>query len=327
MDVQLLSDKLLKGDRQALSKAMTLVESQKSDHIQISRDLISKILPHTGKSLRLGITGAPGVGKSTLIEKMGNVIVDSGKQLAVLTIDPTSPMSGGSILGDKTRMHNLSVHPNAFIRPTPSGLSSGGISANCRDQVLLCEAAGFQVIIVETVGTGQGETAISWLVDFLLLLLQPGAGDELQGIKRGIMEMSHAFAFTKSDKSDQAILRASITDLKNALQFLHPGEIPAVFSCSAELEEGILPIWEHVVEFVDKRNSSEGIESIKIERDLKYFDEVLSQMILSRSFHQLNESFILKEARERIRSRESSPLEAAKWAIEEFSRTGPQEPS
>src|SRR6266567_593718 len=193
-------DRILSGDRTALAQAITLVESSRPDHNERARELIEACLPHTGKSIRLGITGVPGVGKSTFIEALGmHIIRERGEQIAVLAIDPSSPLSGGSILGDKTRMPQLGTNNHAFIRPSPSGGSSGGVAAATREAILLCEAAGFQNVLVETIGVGQSEVAVASMVDFFLLLMLSGAGDELQGIKRGVLELAELVAFNKAD--------------------------------------------------------------------------------------------------------------------------------
>ncbi|HIP31558.1 MAG TPA: methylmalonyl Co-A mutase-associated GTPase MeaB, partial [Crocinitomicaceae bacterium] len=196
MNPEEIFDGIKRGDRVALSSGITLVESQNSNHRKDANELVQRCLKISGNSIRVGITGVPGVGKSTFIESFGKVLIEKGHQLAVLAVDPTSSISGGSILGDKTRMHDLSVEQNAFIRPSPAGDTLGGVARKTRETIILCEAAGFDVILIETVGVGQSETVVKSMVDFFLLLMLSGAGDELQGIKKGIMEMADALVIT-----------------------------------------------------------------------------------------------------------------------------------
>jgi LAO/AO transport system kinase len=243
---------VLAGDKIILSKAITLVESTlKSDHI-LAEKVIEKVLPHTGDSIRIGITGVPGVGKSTFIESFGKLITSMDKKLAVLAIDPSSQRSKGSILGDKTRMESLSTDPMAYIRPSASGSSLGGVSTKTRETMLLCEAAGFEVIFVETVGVGQSETTVKGMVDFFLLLMLSGAGDELQGIKKGIMEMADTIAITKADGDNKSKCERAKREYKNALHLFPPSETgwyPNVLTCSAVNNEGLDAIWNEISKF------------------------------------------------------------------------------
>ena len=227
---------ILRGDRMVLAKAITLAESTLPDDQRRAGEILDAILPHTGKSLRIGITGAPGVGKSTFIESFGKTLLESGHKVAVLTIDPSSQLTKGSILGDKTRMQELARDVGAFIRPSPSGSTLGGVATHTRETILLCEAAGFDRIIVETVGAGQSEIAIKNMVDFFLLLMQPGAGDELQGIKKGIVEMADAIAITKADGENLKAASIAQADFQHALHLQQPqvsGWQPKVLTCSA----------------------------------------------------------------------------------------------
>ena len=243
---------ILNGDRVTLGQAITLIESQHPGHQEKAQSIIEACLPHAGKSFRIGITGTPGVGKSSFIEALGMYLVKQEKKVAVLTIDPTSQKNHGSILGDKTRMQDLSVHPNAFIRPSPAGDSLGGVARKTRETMILCEAAGYEEIIVETVGVGQSETAVHSMVDFFLLLLLPGAGDELQGIKRGIVEMSDLIAINKADGDRITIARQSQKAYKNALHLLpatDSGWIPPVLTCSALETTGIQEIWQSCFDY------------------------------------------------------------------------------
>jgi len=208
------------ADRGVLARAVTLVESREATDTALAQELLQRLLPATGGALRVGITGVPGVGKSTFIDELGTRLIAAGKKVAVLAIDPTSQLSGGSILGDKTRMQRLAVAPEAFIRPSPSGLTPGGVARRTRETMLLCEAAGFDVVLVETVGVGQGETAVADMVDFFLVLVLPGAGDELQGIKKGVFELADALAVNKSDGDGAPRARIALADLRSALRYL-----------------------------------------------------------------------------------------------------------
>ncbi len=243
---------ILEQNRVVLSRAITLVESQLAADQILARQLIEELLEYTGNSLRIGITGVPGVGKSTFIEAFGKKLVENGKKIAVLAIDPTSQRTGGSIMGDKTRMESLALEPNVYIRPSPSGNSLGGVSRKTRETMLLCEAAGFDLILVETVGVGQSEVAVKEMVDLFLLLMLAGAGDELQGIKRGIMEMADLLAITKADSGNEIKAKMAQTQYRNALHLFPPTEsgwIPETLICSALTKEGIDAIWEKILEF------------------------------------------------------------------------------
>lgn len=248
------------GDRTVLSRAITLIESTRPEDRELGEEIIEACLPHTGESVRVGITGVPGVGKSTFIEALGNHILrEQGRRLAVLAIDPSSTRTRGSILGDKTRMETLANHPDAFIRPSPTGGSLGGVARKTRETIFLCEAAGYDTVFIETVGVGQSETAVHSMVDFFLLLMLAGAGDELQGIKRGIMEMADLIAVNKSDSVSREALTRTRREYKNALH-LYPtpesGWQPQVTDCSALEGEGIAEIWETVEAYVAEARKS-----------------------------------------------------------------------
>jgi LAO/AO transport system kinase len=247
-------DGILRGNHVVLSQAITLVESTRRDHELLAQAIIETCLPHAAarKTVRIGITGAPGVGKSTFIEAFGTHITEGGQQVAVLAIDPSSQMSRGSILGDKTRMLHLSANPKAFIRPSPAGDSLGGVARKTRESIVLCEAAGFDTIIVETVGVGQSETAVHSMTDFFLLLLLPGAGDDLQGIKRGIVEMADLVAVNKSDGDREKSARQAQVFYKNALHLLPIKDsqwTPQVLTCSALSKKGIADIWNLILDY------------------------------------------------------------------------------
>jgi LAO/AO transport system kinase len=251
---------ILAGNISILSQAVTLIESAKKEHQGTAREIILKCLPYSGKSLRVGITGVPGVGKSTFIESLGKHLTAQGKKLAVLAIDPSSERSKGSILGDKTRMEELSSDPNAYIRPSPSAGSLGGVARKTRETIILCEAAGFDTIFIETVGVGQSETMVHSMVDFFLLLMLAGAGDELQGIKRGIMEMADAITINKADGNNVDKAEMARVQYLNALHLFPPSEsgwAPKVLTCSAYQNTGIDKIWDTITEYIAlvKKNS------------------------------------------------------------------------
>jgi len=240
------------GDRRALARAITLIESRRPDHRAQSAALLETVLPKAGNSIRLGISGVPGVGKSTFIEAFGLFLVDQGHQVAVLAVDPSSKRSGGSILGDKTRMEELSRTPRAFIRPSPTGGTLGGVARRTREAMALCEAAGFDVIIVETVGVGQSETTVAEMVDMFLLLLLPGGGDELQGLKKGIVEIADLLVVNKADGDMAKTARRTAAEYKGALNLLRPpghGWAPRVLTCSARAGAGVEGVWQAVGDY------------------------------------------------------------------------------
>ncbi|MBI3443847.1 MAG: methylmalonyl Co-A mutase-associated GTPase MeaB [Magnetospirillum sp.] len=253
-DTKALADGVLAGQRRALARAITLIESTRPDHREAAEALMHELLPHTGRSVRVGITGVPGAGKSTFIESFGLHVLEAGKRPAVLAVDPSSPRSGGSILGDKTRMEDLSKDARAFIRPSPSGCTLGGVARRTREAMLVCEAAGFDVIVVETVGVGQSETAVADMVDMFLLVLVPGGGDELQGIKKGIVELADAIIVNKADGDLAAAAGRAARDYKNALHLLAPASphwsVP-VLTCSALARTGIDEVWKTVAAYRD----------------------------------------------------------------------------
>ncbi|TAJ14142.1 methylmalonyl Co-A mutase-associated GTPase MeaB [Marinilabiliaceae bacterium JC017] len=257
-------DGILKGDVTILSRAVTLVESARPDHQKTAQEIIEKCLPYAGKSIRLGITGVPGAGKSTFIEALGMHIINNGGKLAVLAIDPSSERSKGSILGDKTRMEKLSGEKDAYIRPSPSAGSLGGVARKTRETIILCEAAGFDTIFIETVGVGQSETAVHSMVDFFLLLQIAGAGDELQGIKRGIMEMADAITVNKADGNNIQRAELAKAEYKSALHLFPPtksGWEPKVKTCSSIKGIGIDEIWKMVLEYVEQTKANNYFES------------------------------------------------------------------
>jgi LAO/AO transport system kinase len=250
------------GDRRALARAITLVESTRADHRADANALLAALLPHTGKSLRLGITGVPGVGKSTFIEEFGRHVIERGHRLAVLAIDPSSKRGGGSILGDKTRMERLARDERAFIRPSPAGSTLGGVARRTREAMLVCEAAGFDAVLVETVGVGQSETAVAEMVDMFVLLLVPSGGDELQGIKRGVMELADLIVVNKADGDLQAAAQRTAAEYAHALRLIRPAMpawTPEVLQCSALNGTGIAEVWMAAEKFRAAQAPAGGI--------------------------------------------------------------------
>jgi len=243
----LLARRVLGGDRRALARAITLIESRRAEHQEQAEDLLAELLPRTGRAIRLGISGTPGAGKSTFIEVFGRRVIGEGLQIAVLAVDPSSQRSGGSILGDKTRMQTLAQAPEAFIRPSPTGGTLGGVARRTREAALACEAAGYDVIVIETVGVGQSETAVAEMVDCFALLLAPGGGDDLQGIKRGIIEIADLVLINKADGDLAAAAQRAQADYQAALHLLRPATsawTPQVLTCSALHDQGVEEVWQ-----------------------------------------------------------------------------------
>ena len=254
-----LAQQIIDGNRTALGQGITLLESTLPEHEEQSQELLSECLPHSGKSIRIGVTGVPGVGKSTFIESFGKLLTSQGKKVAVLAIDPTSERTHGSILGDKSRMHELAADENAFIRPSPSGGTLGGVANKTRESIILCEAAGFDIILIETVGVGQSETSVSNLVDFFLLLMLAGAGDELQGIKRGIMELADVLIITKADGDNTVKAKNAAMEYKRALHLfpaMENGWTPQVSTCSSLEHTGIAEIIDTITKFDTQMNAN-----------------------------------------------------------------------
>ncbi|WP_163145325.1 methylmalonyl Co-A mutase-associated GTPase MeaB [Bacillus sp. 22-7] len=258
-DLDVLEEGILSGSRTVLARAITLIESNAEHHFRHAQELLHRLLPHSGRSLRIGITGVPGAGKSTFIESFGTYLCDAGLKVAVLAVDPSSSLSGGSILGDKTRMEQLSRNPRAFIRPSPSAGKLGGVHRKTRETMLLCEAAGFDVILVETVGVGQSEVIVREMVDFFMLLTLTGAGDELQGMKKGIMELADAVIVNKADGSNKKLAEKTKAEYNRILHFLQPatkGWQTKAYTCSSVFHEGISEIWNVIKTFENTAKTS-----------------------------------------------------------------------
>lgn len=273
-------DGVLEGNTVILSRAITLIESHLDSDQQLAEEVLRQILPNTGRSKRIGITGVPGVGKSTFIEAMGMLLAEKSHKLAVLAVDPSSQRSRGSILGDKTRMEQLSHHPNAYIRPSATGTSLGGVANKTRETMLLCEAAGYEIIFIETVGVGQSEVAVKGMVDFFLLLMLAGAGDELQGIKKGIMEMADAIAITKADQDNIKASKKAKAEYQSALHLFPPTETgwtPKVLTCSAMANDGLEDIWNMIEDYYQHIGSQ--LESIRKHQNINWMHETVGYLL------------------------------------------------
>jgi LAO/AO transport system kinase len=288
-DPQYYIDGILSRDKRLLAKTITLVESSLAAHQEIARRVIDQILPHTGKAVRLGITGVPGAGKSTFIETLGTLLVSRGHQVAVLAVDPSSRRSGGSVLADKTRMEKLSANEKAFIRPSPSGGTLGGVARKTRETLLICEAAGFDVIIVETVGVGQSESTVASMVDFFLVLMIAGAGDELQGIKKGLLEMADAIAVNKADGDNIERAELARRQVAFAMHLLTPSTptwTPPVMTCSSleSTAAGIEKIWEAVLDHRRKLEATGELEEKRRQQSLDWMWFLIEESLKERFY-------------------------------------------
>lgn len=305
---------ILKGDISFLSKAITLIESNKESHRIIAEEIIDKCLPYSGNSIRIGITGVPGVGKSTFIESFGNYVTSQGKKVTVLAIDPSSQKSGGSILGDKTRMETLVNNPNAYVRPTPSKGSLGGVARKTRETIILCEAAGFDVIIIETVGVGQSETAVHSMTDFFLLLMLAGAGDELQGIKRGIMEMADSIVITKADGDNKLPAKLAWSQYQNALHLFPPNQnewIPRVETSSSIENKGIDTVWKIIEEFQRLTISNGSFVNKRKKQASFWMYETINEELKENFYKEKTTQEKLIDLEKRVQNGTLSPFKAA----------------
>jgi LAO/AO transport system kinase len=284
-DIKALAKELRSGSRAALARAITLIESRRADHQASARDLVQALLPQTGRAVRVGITGSPGVGKSTTIDALGMYLIEHGHKVAVLAVDPSSARTGGSILGDKTRMARLAASDQAYIRSSPSSGTLGGVAAKTREAMLLCEAAGFDVMLVETVGIGQSETAVCDMTDFFLALMLPGAGDELQGIKKGLVELADMIAINKADGDNVKRANHAAADYRSALHILSPRSEhwhPPVVTYSALTGTGIAELWKKILDHRKAMNASGDFAARRREQQVKWMWSMMEQRMLAR---------------------------------------------
>ena len=312
---------ILNGNRSVLGRAITLIESVLPDEKKAARQLVNQCLPHSGKSIRIGITGVPGAGKSTFIESFGLQMIERGMKVAVLAVDPSSVRSKGSILGDKTRMEELGTHASAFIRPSANSGTLGGVARATRESLILCEAAGFDLIIIETVGVGQSETAVAQIVDFFLLLMLSGGGDELQGIKRGIMEMADLIVINKADGDNVQKAGLAKKEFENALHLfpaLPNGWIPKVTTASSIYKTGLESVWETIEVFVEMMQKNGWFAKNRQQQSLSILHESIKQSLNSGFFDNKAIKQMLQEYEQKILEEKISPYEASQKLLEKY---------
>lgn len=319
--VEQLFQGILRQDQSVLSKAITLIESNQPRHQDKAAQLVEKCLPYANKSLRIGITGVPGVGKSTFIETFGTHLADTGNKVAVLAVDPTSTVSGGSILGDKTRMETLVSHENAFIRPSPSGDSLGGVARKTRESIILCEAAGFDRLLIETVGVGQSETTVHSMTDFFLLLKLAGAGDELQGIKRGIIEMADAIVINKADGENKRPAERARAEFRRALHLYPPKESgwkPEVLLCSALHRQGIDEINDLINRFYSRVKDNGHFERNRHQQNKFWLLQTINETLKSHFYQNPMIKKALEQQMKALEKNEVTPFEAAAYLLDKY---------
>ena len=324
-----LADLVRAGDRRALARAITLVESTRPDHRSDADALIEAVLPDTGDAVRIGITGPPGVGKSTFIEAFGTALTADGRKVAVLAVDPSSSRSGGSILGDKTRMEALAKDPNAFVRPSPAGTELGGVARRTREAMLLCEAAGFDVLLVETVGVGQAELAVADLVDLFVLLAAPGAGDELQGIKRGIVELADVLVVNKADGELKPAAEAVRSGYGAALRLLRPatpGWTPPALTCSARTGAGIEEAWQAVLRHRAVLDETGELEAKRARQARSWLRSEVQAGLIAALREDPATAALLAELEAAVEAGELLPARAARRLVERFRAAAQNEP-
>ncbi len=321
IDAKELTNGILSGNITALSRAITLVESTNPSHLERANQVINNCLPHANKSVRIGITGVPGVGKSTFIEAFGKYLTSIGKKVAVLAVDPSSTLSHGSILGDKTRMEELVKDENAFIRPSASGATLGGVARKTRETITLCEAFGFDTILIETVGVGQSETAVHSMVDFFLLLKISGAGDELQGIKRGIMEMADAIVINKADGDNIKKSKMAKVEFNRALHLFPPkksGWMPKVTTCSSITKDGISEVWDIITEFMDHAKLTNAVDEKRAEQNQYWMMETIDELLKNHFYSNPEITALVSSHKKAVQNSELSPFAAAQELFQKY---------
>ncbi|MBT95763.1 MAG: methylmalonyl Co-A mutase-associated GTPase MeaB [Acidimicrobiaceae bacterium] len=320
-ELELISTGVLSGDRTWISKAITLVESSSTSDKEIADNLLEIISSRTGSSIRVGITGSPGVGKSTFIDELGTYLTSIGHGVAVLAVDPSSSISGGSILGDKTRMDRLATDPNAFIRPSPSSGVLGGVSRGTRKTMLVLEAAGFDVILVETVGVGQSEATVAEMVDFFLLLLLPGSGDSLQGIKKGVLELADLIAVNKADGENELRAKQSARDYQSAMTLLSSTGshwATPVLTCSALTGQGVTAIWDQINEHCANARETGSWDKRRSEQQIRWMWSLIEDQLIYNLKNQTSISQMISKTEEQIQNGDLSPAAAAKKILNVF---------
>ncbi|MFW2388931.1 MAG: methylmalonyl Co-A mutase-associated GTPase MeaB [Polyangiales bacterium] len=318
LDAQAYVDGVRGGDRAILARAITLIESEQPAHAVLAQEVLEALLPHTGGSYRVGVSGVPGAGKSTFIDAMGILLTGKGHRVAVLAVDPTSSVSGGSILGDKTRMSALSNDPNAFIRPSPTSGTLGGVARKTRETILLCEAAGFDVVLVETVGVGQSETIVAGMVDFFLVLLIAGAGDELQGIKRGILEVADMLAINKADGDNRPRAIRAQASYQSALRLMRGGSVPPVVTCSALEKTGLDELWELVVQSRSERDESGELQETRREQQVQWMWDMVEDGLRRALRTDSDLASLIHELEEAVGQGRATPSAAALKVLRRF---------
>jgi LAO/AO transport system kinase len=316
-DIERLARGLCAGDRTVLSRAITLIESKRADHRRSAAALMQAILPHSGRAVRVGITGAPGVGKSTLIDALGSMLTAQKRKVAVLAVDPSSRRTGGSILADKTRMARLANDPNAFVRPSPSSGTLGGVAAKTRETMLVCEAAGYDVVLVETIGVGQSEIAVADMTDFFLVLALPGAGDELQALKKGVVELADMIGVNKADADNIPRAKLAASQFAAALHILSPRSphwSPPVVTCSARTGDGIDSLWSHVLDHRQRLTASGELKARRGEQQVKWMWTMLEE----RLFEPVRSERAVKSAMPRIEADVAAGRLAPSAAVEKI---------
>lgn len=313
---------VIQGNRRIIAKTITIVESSLPDHQKLAKAIIDSLLPHSGKAVRIGITGVPGVGKSAFIESFGMMLLKDKHRIAVLAVDPSSKKSGGSVMGDKTRMERLAVEESAFIRPSPSGGTLGGVARKTRETMIVCEAAGFDVMIVETVGVGQSETTVASMVDFFLVLMLSGAGDELQGIKKGVLELADAIAITKADGDNIEKAKQARKEYETALHLINPSSSnwsPPVVTCSAFKLEGMKNIWKIILNHQEKLTSTGEFKENRKIQSIEWMWSLLEEGLKDQFYKNPDIKLMLPKIKQEVEKGKIAPTAAAFELLSSFS--------